>query len=148
MISITQFGDGKCIWCCQQSEGVHRRRALSPWEVAKLVESARSSSVKIQCFDGEQRARIYILSYMTGLRRKEIASLTPRSFSLDDEPAIVRVEAACSKHRKMDVLPLQQFPLTIGGLQGLRRHGTAGNSMKTSEKQGYACRTPPCVRSG
>jgi site-specific recombinase XerD len=84
----------------------HRRRALSSDEVAKLVESARSSGVEIQCFDGERRARIYILSYMTGLRRKEIASLTPRSFSLDGEPAVVRVEAACSKHRKMDVLPL------------------------------------------
>jgi len=22
MISISHFGEGKCIWCCQQSEGV------------------------------------------------------------------------------------------------------------------------------
>lgn len=43
---------------------------------------------------------------MTGLRRKEIASLTPRSFSLDTDPPTVTVQAACSKHRKLDVLPL------------------------------------------
>jgi hypothetical protein len=22
MISISHFGEGKCVWCCQQSEGV------------------------------------------------------------------------------------------------------------------------------
>ncbi len=43
---------------------------------------------------------------MTGLRRREIGSLTPSSFDLDASPAIMKVEAACSKHRKLDVLPL------------------------------------------
>jgi hypothetical protein len=43
---------------------------------------------------------------MTGLRRKEIGSLTPRSFSLDASPATVTIQAACSKHRRTDVLPL------------------------------------------
>lgn len=53
----------------------HQRRALTAAEFDKLVKSARESNVSIQCFDGEQRARIYTISYMTGLRRKEIASL-------------------------------------------------------------------------
>jgi len=43
---------------------------------------------------------------MTGLRRKEIGSLTPRSFDLDSDTPIVTVQAACSKHRRKDVLPL------------------------------------------
>lgn len=43
---------------------------------------------------------------MTGLRRKEIASLTPQSFDLKGLPPTVTVEAACSKHRRKDVLPL------------------------------------------
>ncbi len=84
----------------------HRRRALTAEEVAKLVQSARESGVDIQCYDGETRARIYILSYMTGLRRNELASLTPRSFRLADDPPTVTVEAAFSKHRRKDVLPL------------------------------------------
>jgi integrase len=84
----------------------HKRRALSPEEFATLVESARSSDEEIQCFDGETRSRIYILSYMTGLRRKEIASLTPRSFDLAATPPTVTLQAACSKHRRTDVLPL------------------------------------------
>jgi integrase len=62
--------------------------------------------VSIQCYDGEIRARIYILSYMTGLRRTEIASMTPRSFRLDADPPTLTVQAACSKHRREDTLPL------------------------------------------
>jgi integrase len=84
----------------------HRRRALSSKEVTQLIKSARNSGKKIQQFDGETRARIYFISYMTGLRRNEIASLTPRSFSLESSPPIVTVEAAFSKHRRRDVLPL------------------------------------------
>lgn len=84
----------------------HKRRALSADEFARLVESARSSGIEIQCYDGETRARIYILSYLTGLRRKEIGSLTPRSFALESDPPTLVVEAAASKHRRLDTLPL------------------------------------------
>jgi integrase len=83
-----------------------QRRALSPDEFGKLVQSARTSTEMIQCFDGETRARIYILSYMTGLRRSELASLTPASFKLDDAPATLTVDATISKHRRKDTLPL------------------------------------------
>ena len=61
----------------------HKRRALTHQEVTKLVKSARESEKSIQCYDGETRARIYILAYLTGLRRQELASLTPKSFKLD-----------------------------------------------------------------
>ncbi|MCA9055677.1 MAG: site-specific integrase, partial [Planctomycetaceae bacterium] len=84
----------------------HQRRALTAKEFGRLVESARSSGESIQCFDGETRARIYTLSYMTGLRRKELASLTSRSFQLDIKLPILTVAAACSKHRRKDILPL------------------------------------------
>ena len=32
----------------------------------------------IQGYDGETRARIYLVSFLTGLRRQEMGSLTPR----------------------------------------------------------------------
>ncbi|MCA9102376.1 MAG: tyrosine-type recombinase/integrase [Planctomycetales bacterium] len=84
----------------------HQRRALKPDEVAKLVESARKSDESIQCYSGEDRSRVYITSYMTGLRRKEMASLTPRSFDLSATPPTLTIQATVSKHRKKDVLPL------------------------------------------
>ena len=93
----------------------HQRRALSPEDVAKLVDSARTSDELIQCYTGEARARVYIASYMTGLRRKELASLTPRSFDLQATPPTVTVQATVSKHRKKDVLPLH--PDLVGMLK-------------------------------
>ncbi len=84
----------------------HKRRALTAEQVAALVQSARASGVSIQRYNGELRARNYLLSYLTGLRRNEIASLSPRSFALNAEIPTVTVQAASSKHRREDVLPL------------------------------------------
>ena len=83
-----------------------KRRALKPDEFAKLLKAARESKKKVQAYPGTLRAQVYLLSYLTGLRRKELASLTPRSFELTANPPILRVEAACSKHRREDILPL------------------------------------------
>jgi site-specific recombinase XerC len=84
----------------------HQRRALTAEEFAKLVQSAIDSDKSIQCYTGEERACIYILSYMTGLRRSELASLTTVSFDLDAEQPTLTVAAGASKHRREDVLPL------------------------------------------
>lgn len=84
----------------------HKRRALSETEFGMLVSSARESGISLQRLPGEQRARIYLLSYMTGLRQKELSSLTPRSFNLASTSPTVTVEAIASKHKKQDVLPL------------------------------------------
>ncbi len=84
----------------------HPRRALSADEVSKLIASARSSGISIQRYTGEQRARIYLMAYLTGLRRNELGSLTPRSFDLDATPPTLTVAAVSSKHRQEDVLPL------------------------------------------
>lgn len=91
----------------------HKRRALTSDEVARLVKSARESGVDIQCYDGETRARLYLLAYFTGLRRLELASLTPESFKLEADQPTVTVEAACSKHRRKDVLPLHAELVTL-----------------------------------
>jgi integrase/recombinase XerD len=117
-----QAMDAFCNWCvpkrmlCNPILGLerlntavdvrHARRALTAEEFSSLVQSARDSHTRIQGYSSEQRARVYILSYMTGLRRKELGSLTPRSFKLAASPPTVTVQAACSKHRRKDVLPL------------------------------------------
>ena len=93
----------------------HKRRALTADEFMRLVDSARASRKDIQCFSPEERARIYIISYLTGLRRKEIASLTPRSFALNGDPPTLTVAAACSKHRRTDVLPMHPQLVSLVG---------------------------------
>ena len=99
----------------------HKRRALTPEEFAALLDAARNSKKKVQCYTGPERARVYLLSYMTGLRRKELASLTPASFLLEGEQPVLRVEAACSKRRKHDVLPLhaELIPILRTWIEGL-----------------------------
>ena len=84
----------------------HPRRALKPKEFAKLVETARQSKKVVRQYSGEQRSRVYIASYMTGLRKGELASLTPTSFALNAKQPTVTIQASASKHRRKDVLPL------------------------------------------
>jgi len=83
-----------------------KRRALTQDEMSQLVEAARTSDQEYQCYSGEQRARIYLLSYLTGLRKREVASLTLESFEITGKTPILTLEARDSKHRKRDVLPL------------------------------------------
>jgi integrase len=52
------------------------------------------------------RARLYLTSFFTGLRRLDLASLTPLSFRLDDAQPTLVIEAASSKHRRRDTLPM------------------------------------------
>ena len=49
---------------------------------------------------------LYRVAAMTGLRASELASLTPASFDLAADVPTVTLEAAYSKHRREDVLPL------------------------------------------
>jgi site-specific recombinase XerD len=99
----------------------HPRRALSPQEMAKLIATTRTSGRKAQNLTPETRARVYLFAYMTGLRKQEMASLTPTSFRLNDNPPTVTVAAASSKHRRKDVLPLhpELVPLLRQWLKGL-----------------------------
>ena len=90
----------------RRNAAVDIRHALTPYEFTKLLHAARTSVISVQCFSGEERARLYTLSYMTGLRKGEIASLTKSSFDVAGAQPIVTVEAKYSKHRQKEVLPL------------------------------------------
>jgi len=82
------------------------RRALTDEEAQLLIVTTRSSERVFRGLTGEDRAVMYTLAQRTGLRRKELCSLSPSSFDLASTPPIVRVRAGDSKHRKADVLPL------------------------------------------
>ncbi len=84
----------------------HERRALSTDELAWLIQAAEKTGVTFRELDGATRAMLYRVAAMTGLRASELASLTTASFDLNADPPTVTVQAACSKHRREDVLPL------------------------------------------
>ena len=84
----------------------HERRALTPNELARLIEAAARSRETFRGLNGPTRAMLYRVATMTGLRASELASLTPASFDLTSDPPTVTIEAAYSKHRREDVLPV------------------------------------------
>jgi site-specific recombinase XerD len=83
------------------------RRPLTMQEFQMLLESAESGP-SIQNISGPDRAVLYIVGAYTGFRRKEIASIFPHSFDFDSEPPTLTIEAAYSKHRRTDVIPLRR----------------------------------------
>jgi integrase len=81
------------------------RRALMQEELARAIEAAENGK-PFRDLTGEDRSILYLLAAFTGLRSSELGSLTDRSFDFRCEPPTLTVEAACSKHRREDVLPL------------------------------------------
>jgi len=85
----------------------HDRRALSIEEFGRLIDAA-SGGPTIEGLTGPDRAMLYVLAGWTGYRRKELASLTLRSFDLDASPPSVTIEACYSKNRRRDSCPLHR----------------------------------------
>ena len=82
------------------------RRALTDDELRALLGAAASGPVNYG-MSGPDRAMLYRLAVETGFRAAEIASLTPRSCDLSDEP-VITVAAAYSKRRREDVQPIRR----------------------------------------
>ncbi len=82
----------------------HDRQALQPDQIRKLLEVTKDAPTRFG-MTGFERAMLYRLAVETGLRRNELKSLTVSSFDFDH--CTVTVEAAYSKHRRQDILPLR-----------------------------------------
>jgi integrase len=79
---------------------------LSAEEFDRLIHSTRKGP-SLQKLTGQERALLYIIACYTGFRRNEISSVTPRSFDFHSNPPTLTVQAACSKRRRLDVIPLR-----------------------------------------
>ncbi|MGA2031214.1 MAG: site-specific integrase [Thermoguttaceae bacterium] len=82
------------------------RRPLTDEEAQRLIDAAFHSTRVFKKLTGKDRAVMYTLAQQTGLRRGELRSLKSASFDFESTPATVQVEAADSKRRKRDLLPL------------------------------------------
>ena len=90
----------------EEEDRRRERRALTDEEAQRLISTTDASPRVFRGLTGHDRAVMYLLAQRTGLRRKELLSLTPSSFDLTGEPATVVVQAGNSKRRKKDTLPL------------------------------------------
>ncbi len=92
----------------------HDRRALDPADFYKLLDAAEHGLV-IEGIPGPDLAMIYLLAGWSGFRRRELASLTRRSFDLDGPTPNVMVKAAYAKNKRSDSIPLH--PVIVAKLQ-------------------------------
>jgi len=90
----------------------HERRTITAEEFDRLIVATMAAGPRRRLTGGE-RAVLYTVAAFTGLRAGELASLTPASFRLADDPPVVSVAAAYSKHRREDLLPLRPDVATM-----------------------------------
>ena len=103
------------------------RRALTAEEFATLIGVTEKSDTLIESNSGPMRALLYIVAATTGLRRKELASLTWNHLDLDGDPPFVHVPPASTKAKRDDApIPLHAFVA-----KRLRNWRTAYPSVKT-----------------
>ncbi len=83
----------------------HERRPLTAEEFDRMLAAAVTGRL-FRGVPGPDRVVLYTVAGMTGLRASELASLIPASFALDADTPSVTVEAAYSKHKRRDTVPL------------------------------------------
>jgi len=122
----------------------HVRRPLDAHEVRWLLDTTRTGPERAD-MTGPERAMLYRLAVETGLRSSELASLTRASFRLDGNVPIVTVQAAYSKRRRDDVLPLR--PDTAAVLRDFLAAKPATTSKQSGTPTNHAPTTnkPPGV---
>ena len=104
------------------------RDRLQPTELHTLIHSVNASNRIVQGYDSPTRTWIYIVSSMTGLRRGEISTLTPKSFDLVARKVFVR--SADTKNKQEADLPLpakmvEDLKVWLAGKRGVLFPGLA-----------------------
>jgi integrase len=85
-----------------------RRDALTPDQAERLIASTRASKPRMG-MTGEDRAMLYMLGAVTGLRRCELQSLIPESFDLDADTPTVTPTIPVVKRRATTPQPLPSW---------------------------------------
>jgi integrase len=90
--------------CIKQTEKRRQRRAIMVDEVRRLLAATRTAPERYG-LTGAERALLYRVAIETGLRASELRSLTKAAF--DFQGCTVTLQAAYSKRRRQDVLPIR-----------------------------------------
>lgn len=83
----------------------HVRRALTPEEVEFLLERAEAGPPRGK-MPGANRAMLYRVAVSTGLRARELSSLTPSSFNLEASTPHLELPAKFAKARRKALQPI------------------------------------------
>ena len=87
-----------------RNECRRERRAVTPNEMRQVIAAAQAGPVRGGAL-GPERALVYWLAVMTGLRANEIKCLSAGDFQLSDEPCVT-IRATSAKNSQTAILPL------------------------------------------
>ena len=85
------------------------RRALNPAERTRLIDAVDKSEKQFRKLTGPDRAVLYLMATMTGLRANELATLRLSAFNFKAEPPTVPIAAENEKSGRGAELPLHPF---------------------------------------
>jgi integrase len=85
----------------------HDRRSLTAEELVNLLKVTAAGPVRHK-LDGQSRAMLYRVAMETGLRRKELRSLTPDCIGVDSETPVIVVQPTDTKNRKPTVQAIRR----------------------------------------
>jgi len=95
-----------------------RKGVLTPEQFIHLLKSTFEKNVLVGRSSGIERATIYLVAGMTGLRRRELLGLTWGNIHLSGNDAFVRVPAKLAKNAREADQPVP--PATVAILQALK----------------------------
>ncbi len=102
----------------------HPRSRFEPAEVEAILASANEAPGTTEGLTGPERVRLYMLAMATGLRKSELASLTPTSFDgLDGELPVVYCQGSYTKNHDLAAIGLHEslFPMLREWLPTLQK---------------------------
>jgi len=126
------------------AQAVHTRRALRTDEFARLLQAAEERplielmtvrtgknkgkpvakvrpEVRERAINlGQERRSVYLIAFMTGLRRSEMRALRWSDTSLDCDPPVIRLRARATKSKRADTVVLH--PQAVSALHGFKPH--------------------------
>jgi integrase len=95
-----------------------KKGILTPEQFVHLIKTTSAKNVLIGRTSGQERAVLYLLAGMTGLRRKELLNLTWDDINLSADNAFVGVKASIAKNGKETEQPVP--PVLVHVLMALK----------------------------
>ena len=103
-----------------------KKGILTPEQFVHLIKTTSARNILIGRTTGQERAVLYLLAGLTGLRRKELLNLTWDAISLSEDNNSVKVKASIAKNGKeaeQPVPPMLVSVLTLLKAQARPKNG-------------------------
>ena len=90
-----------------------RKGILTPEQFVNLIKTASEKNILIGRTSGQERAVLYLIAGLTGLRRKELLNLTWDAINLSAGSASVKVKASIAKNGKETEQPVPAILVSV-----------------------------------